>query len=183
MVGEEQGEARHGGATPGLARIKERGAAYHAHNERKERKTEMRNNQTFLRGIPTKIDVDKLTSFYGVPKEGEVIRMEDAADKIGLHHKSNRFLTVFKSWRKMLFREHNLLSVGTGDGAISFADPTSRIEYAAKKVKTARTLVGRAVVIAHGTDTKRLSSELQKTQKELVDMNNTRLRLAVGVMK
>ena len=143
----------------------------------------MNKQSNYFRGLPTKIDVDKLYAAFGTPKEGDIIRMDDAAEKIGLDIKSNRFRTIMSCWRRNLFREHKLLSIGTGDGAIRIADPADRIDYATRKVKMGRRAIGVAVAVAYGTDTKRLTADLSKTRTDILDMNNSRLRLAVGVMK
>lgn len=144
----------------------------------------MKNSTTnFFRGLPTKIEVDKLTSIYGVPKEGERISFEEAADKLGLVAGSNRFNTVFSTWRRMLLRQYNLLSVGTGDGHIQFANPAERIQYASRKVKQGRKSVGMAILVAHGTDVKRLSASDATVRQQVLAINDAKLQLASTVMK
>jgi len=171
-------------ARQGAARIKERGAAYHAHNGKGNTVNRQNANQLgYFRGIPTKIDVDRLDAKFGVPKEGDEITFAACSDALGMPETSHRFRTVVHAWRKKLFRDHNLLSVGTGEGAFRFADPAERIDFASRKVKSGRRSVGYAVVIAHGTDARRLTADQQKTRAGLLELNAGRLRLAAAVMK
>lgn len=143
----------------------------------------MSKQMNFFRGIPTKIEVDKLTEVYGVPNEGDCISFKDAAAAVGLSPDGNRFRTVFRTWRRMLFRQHNMLSVGTGDGRIRFANPTERIDYATRKVKQGRKAIGLAIFVAHGTDAKRLNADNAKVREQLLALNESKMRLASTVMK
>lgn len=134
-------------------------------------------------GIPTKIDVDRIAAHVGTPKEGDTIILADLADAINMDAKSNRFQTVVSAWRKQLFREHNILTVGDGQGGIFVADPTQRVKWAASRVTRGRRSVGRAIAVASTTDAKRLSAGERKMQDSIIALNATRLRLAAGVMR
>lgn len=134
-------------------------------------------------GIPTKIDVDRIAAYCGVPQEGTTIILADVAGAIKMDADSNRFRTVMNAWRKQLFREHNLLTVGDGQGGIRVADPQERIKWAASRIASGRRCIGRAVAVASTTDKARLTSDDRKTQDSIVAMNTTRLRLAAGVMR
>ena len=136
-----------------------------------------------LGGIPTKIDVDRLAAYYGVPKEGDTIILKDAAKAIGMDAKSNRFRTVMNAWRRQLFRELNLLTVGNGQGGIRVADPAERIKWSASRVNSGRRAVGRAIAVASTTDKARLTDDQAKTLDSIVALNASRLRLAAGVMR
>ena len=136
----------------------------------------------FLKGIPTKIDVDQLDAKWPKVNEGDVIRLQDLAGHLRLDVQSFRFKGVLMAWRKKIEREHNLLSVGTGDGAIRFADPAERVAYAARKVKSGRKAMIRGIVVANGTDAGRLTDEQRKARQSLLDMNATRAKLAGAVM-
>ena len=137
----------------------------------------------FFRGIPTRIDVDKLMKRFGVPKEGAVVQFEDAALEIGLDRDSCRFKTVFSAWRKELLNKHNVLMIATGAGSVKCAAPDERITWCAAKVRGGRRMIGRAIVVSHSTDTARLTEDNQKTRAGIVAMNDSKLRLAASVMK
>lgn len=134
-------------------------------------------------GIPTKIDVDRIAARCGVPKEGETINLRDVAKSVQMDHASNRFRTVMNAWRKQLYREHNLLTVGDGQGGIRVTDPQERIKWAASRIASGRRCIGRAVAVASTTDTLRLSTDERKTRDTIIALNTTRLRLAAGVMR
>jgi hypothetical protein len=136
-----------------------------------------------LGGIPTKIDVDRIAEFCGVPKEGTTIVLEDVAKAIDMDPKSNRFRTIMGAWRKQLFRQHNLLTIGNGEGGIRVADPRERINWAASRVNSGRRCIGRAIAVASMTDAARLTDAESKTMSSIVALNAMRLKLAVGVMR
>jgi hypothetical protein len=136
-----------------------------------------------LCGIPTKVDVDRLLDKFGVPAEGSLIAKSDIAKCIGESDDSNRFNSVLSAWRKLLFREHNLLTVGDGAKNIRIAEPSERIDWAASRVASARRNVGRAVIVAHQTDAKRLGEDQRKVRDNITSMNAKRLEMAAGVMR
>jgi hypothetical protein len=134
-------------------------------------------------GIPTKIDVDRIAAHCGVPNEGATIILQDVANAVGMDVGSNRFRTVMNAWRKQLFREHNLLTVGDGQGGVRVADPAERIKWSASRIASGRRCIGRAVAVASTTDKARLSKDERKAQDSIIALNTTRLRLASGVMR
>ncbi len=135
----------------------------------------------YFRGVPTKPDVDMLVRKYGVPAEGTVIGFVDIADCIGVPVDSSRFRTVVHSWRRLLIREHNVLLVAEGDKTFKAANPEERMRYASGKIAGGRKAIGRAIVVAHGTDAKRLTEASQKVRASICSMNETKMRLMLGV--
>lgn len=142
----------------------------------------MSDSTLFFKGIPTAIDKAKLEQKYGVPKEGDELTFQDAAKVMGIDRSSCRFHTVMDSWRKDLLRTHNILLVAVGDGVLRAANPDERMDYASRKVASGRRAVGKAVVVAYGTDSKRLDEKKQAARLSICAMNETKLRLAAGVM-
>lgn len=138
--------------------------------------------KSYFRGIPTKIDVDRIIEQFGIPEEGTEIDMKDIAKVIRVEKRSYRFSTVVTAWKKRLFREHNILMVATGEGSYRAAAPDERIDYSTRKVSSGRRAIGRAIVIAHSTDAGRLSEAMQTTAKSIVALNESKMRLAAGVM-
>ncbi len=136
-----------------------------------------------LNGVPTKVDVDRLIDKFGVPTEGSLIAKSDIAKCINEREGSNRFNSVLSAWRKLLFREHNLLTVGDGAKNIRIAEPSERIDWAASRVASARRNVGRAVIVAHQTDAKRLCEDQRKVRDNITSMNAKRLEMAASVMR
>jgi len=137
--------------------------------------------ENFFKGIPTKIDTDRLFAKFGIPKEGDVISFSDCAKIIGVECGSCRFKTVLDSWRRSLLREHNILMVAQGDGTIKAALPDERIDYASRKVASGRRAVGKAIVVAYGTDATRLSEKKAEARNMICAMNEAKLRLIAGV--
>ena len=136
----------------------------------------------YFKGIPTKIDVEKLTHCYGVPAEGTVFAFAELAESVGLVQNSHRFRTVLNAWRKQLFRDHNILLISIGQGRLKASEPDERIDWASRKVHSGRRAIGRAIVVAYQTDHKRLTDDNQKTARDIVSMNESKMRLAAGVM-
>jgi len=133
--------------------------------------------------MPTKVDVDRLEQTFAIPAEGTVIALTAIAGVIGVAVRTHRFNTVVNTWRKKLFREHNMLSVGDGEGNIRFANPKERIEYASRKIVSGRRQIGRAIAVAYTTDANRLTANCQATRDQIIGMTEAKLRLAVKVMK
>lgn len=138
-------------------------------------------SKVFFRGIPTKIDVEKLLNRYGVPKEGFTVEKKAIAETLELDVKSHRFGTVLTAWRNRLFREHNILMVSIGEGVLKAASPDERVDYSSRKVSSGRRAIGKAIVVAYATDANRLTDESAKTRASICAMNEAKLRLAAGV--
>lgn len=136
----------------------------------------------YFKGIPTKIDVEKLVEYHGVPAEGTIFTFDQLAESAGLLRDSHRFRTVLNAWRKQLFRDHNILLVSIGQGRLKASEPGERIDWASRKVHSGRRAIGRAIVVAYQTDQKRLTDDKQKTARDIVSMNESKMRLAAGVM-
>lgn len=175
--GEEHGGAWHGTARHGKARNKARVGW-------SERGTLKKGNNMseYFKGIPTKIDVEKLDQCHGVPSEGTIFTFDQLAESAGLLRDSHRFRTVLNAWRKQLFRDHNILLVSIGQGRLKASEPDERIDWASRKVHSGRRAIGRAIVVAYQTDQKRLTDDKQKTARDIVSMNESKMRLAAGVM-
>ena len=135
----------------------------------------------YFKGIPTKVDVDRLVVKYGVPEEGTEISLREIAEVLAIEELSFRFKTVVSAWRRLLFRTHNVLMVGTGERTLVCADPETRVKTAVGKITHGRKSIGRGVVIAYQTDALRLTKDSKSVRNSIVGLNQKKLELALKV--
>lgn len=135
----------------------------------------------FFGGLPTKIEVDRLMTKFGVPKEGEKITWQQVAEVISVPPRTNRFVSVVQAWRRLLFREHNTYMTCDGDNAIYAADPDTRVTKSAHKVANSRRAIARAILVTYQTDASRLSETKLRVREHLLKTGD-KLRLAAKVM-
>ena len=115
----------------------------------------MAKSRLYFGGLPTEIELTRLTDAYGVPEEGWAVAYVDVAPIIGAAYPSARFRTVTTRWRKRLYRDHNVL-IGAGRGHFTALAPSARLVHSANDIRSGvrRTMRGRAKLLA--TDRQRL---------------------------
>lgn len=118
----------------------------------------MTTQKTYFGGLPTDVDVRALRDKFGVPAEGQPIPYADVAESIHVGVNTNRFRTVTSAWRRSLWREHGLVTVGYM-GAFIVAPPAKRVDVASGKLTEAVRRARKAFEIASGTDASRLTTE------------------------
>jgi hypothetical protein len=65
-------------------------------------------SKAYFGGLPTAIDVRKLSDSFGEPDVGRTITHEEIEAALGIEHASNRYRTVVLSWRRKLLSESNI---------------------------------------------------------------------------
>lgn len=119
----------------------------------------------FKRGIPTKLDVEKLIKRFGVPIVGSVIEYADIEKELGTHRRSHRFGSVVTAWRKRLDRENNLVLAGNRMGGFEVLTAKRRVSYSSAGFKIGMKKVLRSADIACRTNV----DELDAGERRVVD--------------
>lgn len=128
-------------------------------------------------GLPTKMDVDSLLSEIGVPKPGDKIPYERIQQVIKISKDTYRWRTVVNSWRKRLFREHNIVLDSIINEGFEALNNNDRISFTAKKINSGTRMIMRAVNIAQTTDTNGLDEESLRNRNHYADIPR-KLKLA-----
>jgi len=88
-----------------------------------------------VRGIPTKLDVDKLLETFTQPKENDVIMWSEIEEATGLSKGQYRFNTVVNAWRTALERDFDILLYAIPGEGLAVADANTKIDIAARKIE------------------------------------------------
>jgi len=134
----------------------------------------------FQGGVPTDIDVQRLSEQYGVPDEGARIAYADVAKLIGSPHGSNRYRSVLSAWRRRLLREpHNRLLKARPDlQAYEVLKANGRMaQCGAWRRHTMRT-ERRIYLVAGSTNVQELTPENEALRTHLMQTSATALQSA-----
>ena len=88
-----------------------------------------------VRGIPTKLDVDKLLETFTQPKENDVILWSEIEEATGLSKGQYRFNTVVNAWRTALERDFDILLYAIPGEGLAVADANTKIDLASRKIE------------------------------------------------
>ena len=88
-----------------------------------------------VRGIPTKLDVDKLLETFTQPKENDVILWSEIEEATGLKKGQYRFNTVVNAWRTALERDFDILLYAIPGEGLAVADANTKIDLASRKIE------------------------------------------------
>ena len=88
-----------------------------------------------VRGIPTKLDVDKLLEIFTQPKENDVILWSEIEEATGLSKGQYRFKTVVNAWRTALERDFDILLYAIPGEGLAVADANTKIDIASRKIE------------------------------------------------
>ena len=88
-----------------------------------------------VRGIPTKLDVDKLLETFAQPKENDVIMWSEIEEATGLRKGQHRFKTVVNAWRTALERDFDILLYAIPGEGLAVADANTKIDLASRKIE------------------------------------------------
>ena len=88
-----------------------------------------------VRGIPTKLDVDKLLETFTQPKENDVIMWSEIEEATGLSKGQYRFNTVVNAWRTALERDFDILLYAIPGEGLAVADANTKIDLASRKIE------------------------------------------------
>ena len=88
-----------------------------------------------VRGIPTKLDVDKLLETFTQPKENDVITWSEIEEATGLKRGQCRFNTVVNAWRTALERDFDILLYAIPGEGLAVADANTKIDLASRKIE------------------------------------------------
>ena len=88
-----------------------------------------------VRGIPTKLDVDKLLETFTQPKENDIIMWSEIEEATGLSKGQYRFNTVVNAWRTALERDFDILLYAIPGEGLAVADANTKIDLASRKIE------------------------------------------------
>ena len=88
-----------------------------------------------VRGIPTKLDVDKLLETFTQPKENDVIMWSEIEEATGLSKGQYRFKPVVNAWRTALERDFDILLYAIPGEGLAVADANTKIDIASRKIE------------------------------------------------
>ena len=91
-----------------------------------------RDGYRFATGVPTKVDVDELAEKIGAPAVGSTVAYSTVEAIIHVGHRENRFRTITAAWRKLMEKEHNLLSEAVPNEGFLFLTNSDRVAFVAK---------------------------------------------------
>ena len=124
-----------------------------------------------------------LVKAYPSLKAGDKVPYKDLEKLLSLDRHSNRFSAVVTSWRKRLYREHNLLTGAVANSHYEVRDPHQRINTATITMKAGIRRIVKSGDLAARTDTtllddneKRTRDHLVRAKASLVDMHNSSVR-------
>jgi hypothetical protein len=114
----------------------------------------------YFGGVPTESDIKTLLDTYGVPPEHWTASLDDVATLLRVSVAASRFRTVTDRWRRMLYRDHNVL-IARRAGKFIALDPSGRLSMARGDIRQGvrKTLRGQTRLLA--TERGRLSSQEQ----------------------
>jgi hypothetical protein len=115
----------------------------------------------FFAGIPTRPDVEKLISKFGIPEEGRLFRWDEISETIDIDRikQASRFRTVCEMWRKRLEREHNIILISESGVGLIAATPHDRVVVSGQKIKRSIRGLGKAERVLVTTDRARLNED------------------------
>lgn len=130
-------------------------------------------------GVPTKPDVDRMQSVFGVPDEGRLITYEEIEQVIGCKYRSNRFTSVVNAWRKSLESKHQvILGCDPGKGVYRL-NPDDRLDLSGSKLRSGFRSVGKSGRIVAFTERARLSPENQRAADHITRVVSS-VKLAIA---
>lgn len=133
-----------------------------------------------VNGRPTKIDVDKLISRFGVPEENETILWKEIEDVTGLSKQEYRFGTVLTAWRKHLEREYDILLYAIPGVGLAVADGNTKIDIAARKIELGDGQKRKWVERAYRVKSASLDETRKDTQGRILTAYGAMLRLTAA---
>lgn len=132
---------------------------------------------SYFKGIPTKVDVDKLIKHIGIPDVGKKILYEEINEILGIEKTNNRWFTVVTTWRKKLFRDHNVVLEAVPNQYFLCLSANERVSFASKKINTGKKIIFKGIRIAQSSDITGMDEESKKLYGHITSIPN-KLRLA-----
>jgi len=118
----------------------------------------------FRRGIPTKVDTEKLDKVFGVPSVGVKITWQEFEKALQMNKGTYRFQTVVSTWRKQLYATHNVLLKAESGIGLYVANNSQRVNTAGTCIQSARRQIAKGGNIAAQTDDDGLSDDEKKAR-------------------
>ena len=125
-------------------------------------------SKLYFGGMPTDIEVRKLNEKFPAKdlREGDVITHDDIEDVTGLNRRINRYRTVTRRWRKLLERDHGIIT-GCKPEGFKVMDDGEKVKLSSSKLRTSARMARRSYVVASKID----PSKLKYEEREEYDFN------------
>ena len=133
-----------------------------------------------VRGIPTKLDVDKLIETFTQPKPNEVITWREIERATGLRKGEYRFQTVVNAWRTSLERNYDILLYAIPGEGLAVADPNTKIDIASRKIALGDKNKSKWVERTFKVDAETLDEARRETQTRILTIHGAMLKLAAA---
>ena len=138
-------------------------------------------NVKVAKGIPTKLDVDKLIQRFGIPEENATFTWEEIAETIGQEKGTYRFKTVVTAWRRQLEQDHNVLLFAPGQNVgLTVADANTRIDLASRQISLREGNKALWVERVYRTAADALDGARAETQNRILTAYSSLLRLTAA---
>ena len=131
----------------------------------------------FFGGIPTDIDVKKITDTLGLPDPGTLVLYETLEEIIDVTRKESRFRSVVGSWRKQLLRDHNLITEGIRDEGIKILENKDRGDHCMRQVAKGSKAIKRGYDRAARTQRDGLTTEQLRVLDHVMNLSGSILNL------
>ena len=133
-----------------------------------------------VRGIPTKLDVDKLIETFGKPRESETIYWSEIEQATGLKKDDYRFKTVVNAWRATIEQDFDILLYPVRGVGIAVADANTKIDIASRKIALNDKSKTKWVERTFKVDTEKLDVTRKETQSRILTIHGAMLKLAAA---
>ena len=133
-----------------------------------------------VRGIPTKLDVDKLLETFAQPKENDVILWSEIEEATGLRKGQHRFKTVVNAWRTALERDFDILLYAIPGEGLAVADANTKIDIASRKIALGDKNKARWVERTYKVKTHELDEVRRDTQSRILTAYGAMLKLTAA---
>ena len=137
-------------------------------------------NTKVVRGIPTKLDVDKLIETFGKPKENETIYWSEIEQATGLKKDDCRFKTVVDAWRSTIEQDFDILLYPIRGVGLAVADANTKIDIASRKIALGDRNKARWVERTYKVKTHELDEVRRDTQSRILTAYGAMLKLAAA---
>jgi len=128
----------------------------------------------FWGGLTTDPEIALLAEHIGVPEEGDEISYKQIEELADCEWNTSRFRTITNRWRRMLRREHGLVTTAVAGECFRVEDSNGRLRFGKQKRRESISKLRNGFEALSGVDARKLNEE----ERRHLD-HETRLQHAV----